>query len=189
MGAYFNPGNESFKGDVRSRIYVDKTGLINVLNKRIDTAERCVAVSHARRFGKSQAAGMIDAYYSKGSNSRELFAPFEIAKADDFDTYLNKYNVIHVDVSSANDYFTDGLVEFISNKIITEIKKEIGGEETIDYSQPINFVLKSVYEYTGDSFVIIIDEWDCIIRNHADRQDLVHEYLQFLHSLFKSEES
>jgi len=36
--------------------------------------------------------------------------------------------------------------------------------------------------------VIIIDEWDCVIRNSDDRE-LVHKYLQFLHSLFKSEES
>ncbi|MFQ9113565.1 MAG: AAA family ATPase [Butyribacter sp.] len=37
-------------------------------------------------------------------------------------------------------------------------------------------------------FVIIIDELDCVIRN-SDDKELVHSYLQFLHSLFKSEES
>ena len=36
--------------------------------------------------------------------------------------------------------------------------------------------------------MIIIDEWDCVVRNSTD-QDLIHQYLQFLHSLFKSEES
>ena len=46
-----------------------------------------------------------------------------------------------------------------------------------------------VYRMSGKPFVIIIDEWDCVVRNHADRPDLVHTYLQFLHSLFKSEES
>ena len=45
-----------------------------------------------------------------------------------------------------------------------------------------------IYEKTGIPFVIIIDEWDCVIRNSND-QALVHKYLQFLHSLFKSEES
>lgn len=28
MGTYFNPGNESFTKDCKSRIYVDKTGLL-----------------------------------------------------------------------------------------------------------------------------------------------------------------
>ena len=37
-------------------------------------------------------------------------------------------------------------------------------------------------------FVIIIDELDCVIRN-SDDKELVHSYLQFLHSIFKSEES
>ena len=66
MGVYFNPKNGSFTGDKNSRIYVDKTGLLEYLNGLLGTSGRCVAVSHARRFGKSHAAGMIDAYYSLG---------------------------------------------------------------------------------------------------------------------------
>ena len=46
----------------------------------------------------------------------------------------------------------------------------------------------SIYKKNKIPFVIIIDEWDCIIRNSEDKE-LVHQYLQFLHSLFKSEES
>ena len=46
----------------------------------------------------------------------------------------------------------------------------------------------SIYQKTNTPFVIIIDEWDCVIRN-SDDKELVHKYLQFLHSLFKSEES
>ena len=64
MGVYFNPGNESFKQARNSMIYVDKTCLLEYLNLKISTENKCLAVSHARRFGKSHAAGMIDAYYS-----------------------------------------------------------------------------------------------------------------------------
>lgn len=46
----------------------------------------------------------------------------------------------------------------------------------------------SIYQKTNIPFVIIIDEWDCVIRNSNDKE-LIHRYLQFLHSLFKSEES
>ena len=186
MGIYFNPGNASYRGDVNSRIYVDKTGLLGVLNKKIGSAERCVAISHARRFGKSQAAGMIDAYYSKGSDSHELFADKEIAKSPDFETYLNKYNVIHLDVSSFTDSFTDNVVEKITEYLYDDFKEAL---PDIDYSKAVNSVLSQIFIKTGIPFVIIIDEWDCIIRNMADNQRLVHEYLQFLHTLFKSEES
>ena len=73
MGIYFNPGNGSFTEDKNSQIYVDKTELLKFLNKRLKTNGKCIAVSHARRFGKSHAAGMIDAYYSLGSDSSKLF--------------------------------------------------------------------------------------------------------------------
>ncbi len=56
--------------------------------------------------------------------------------------------------------------------------------------QDFSSILSDVYEKSGNiKFVIIIDEWDCIVRNNADDPELVHEYLQFLHSLFKSKES
>lgn len=32
MGVYFNPGNQSFTSDKFSKIYIDKTGLLEYLN-------------------------------------------------------------------------------------------------------------------------------------------------------------
>ena len=83
MGVYFNPGNESFTQARNSRVYVDKTGLLEQLNNRLSTEDKCLAVSHARRFGKSHAAGMIDAYYSLGSDSEKLFEDTKIAQNPD----------------------------------------------------------------------------------------------------------
>ena len=187
MGTYFNPGNESFKKAINSRIYIDKTGLLAYTNRVLGTEENCIAVSHARRFGKSQAARMIDAYYSLGSDSKELFSKFEIAKEPDFLEHLNKYNVIHLDISSFTDYYKENLVEKIVEYLCDEFKKEY--VEGVDYQKSIQAILKQIYEISKVPFVIIIDEWDCVVRNHADSPELVHEYLQFLHSLFKSEES
>lgn len=187
MGTYFNPDNESFRQDINSRIYVDKTGLIEELNQVLGTSEKCIALSHARRFGKSQAAGMIDAYYSLGSDSKELFSKYEISKKPDFEEHLNKYNVIHIDVSSFTDSYKDKLVENIWRMLYNEMKEVY--EDLMEASSTVGAVLMQVYKKSGRPFVIILDEWDCVVRNHADRPDLVHEYLQFLHSLFKSEES
>lgn len=187
MGTYFNPGNESMTRAVNSRIYVDKTGLLSLTNEVLRTEENCIAVSHARRFGKSQAAGMIDAYYSIGSDSRELFAPYEIATSPDFEKHLNKYNVIHLDISSIADFHKDDLIDEIKKRLFEEFKEVYG--DAIDDTKDLHVVIDSIYEISNKTFVIIIDEWDCVVRNHADRPDLVHEYLQFLHSLFKSEES
>ena len=129
---------------------------------------------------------MIDAYYSLGCDSSILFDNTKIAANADYKKYMNKYNVIHLDVSSFWDDFKDNLVEKIKEYIIDDFKKSFNDE--IDYSKKFSVILMSVYQKTTIPFVIIIDEWDCVIRN-SDDKELVHSYLQFLHSLFKSEES
>ncbi len=186
MGVYFNPSNESFAKDRNYKIYIDKTGLLEHLNESIGTPKNCIALSHARRFGKSHAAGMIDAYYSLGCDSTKLFEGTEIAESSDFKKYMNKYNVIHLDISSFWDFYKDNIVEKIVEYIYKDFKKSFGDE--LDYQDNISYVLMEIYQKTNIPFVIIIDEWDCVIRNSNDKE-LVHKYLQFLHSLFKSEES
>ena len=186
MGIYFNPGNESFKQAKNSMIYVDKTGLIGELNKRLSTENKCFAVSHARRFGKSHAAGMIDAYYSRGCDSTKLFEDTQIAKNADNKRYMNKYNVIHLDISTFWDEFKSNVIEKIIEYVYKDFKVEFDNE--IDYHDSFSYNLMMIYQKTKIPFVIIIDEWDCVIRN-SDDSELVHKYLQFLHSVFKSEES
>ena len=186
MGTYFNPNNESFTRDKNSKIYIDKTGLLEYLNDVICTNSNCIAVSHARRFGKSHAAGMIDAYYSRGCDSCELFKDTEIATKDNFKKHLNQYHVIHLDIASFWDFNKENIVEKITEYIYKDFKIVFGDE--LDYQDNISYVLMQIYQMTNIPFVIIIDEWDCVIRNSEDKE-LVHKYLQFLHSLFKSEES
>lgn len=113
MGVYFNPNNGSFTKDRNYKIYVDKTELLKYLNESIETPRNCIAVSHARRFGKSHAAGMIDAYYSLGSDSAKLFEGTKIATDPDYKKYLNQYNVIHLDISSVWDFHKEDLMRFI----------------------------------------------------------------------------
>ena len=156
------------------------------MNESIGTPKNCIALSHARRFGKSHAAGMIDAYYSRGCDSSKLFDDTKIAESADYRKYMNQYNVIHLDISSFWDFYKDNIVEKIVEYICDDIREEY--EDQIDYSKMIHSVLMSVYRISNIPFVIIIDEWDCVIRNSNDKE-LVHKYLQFLHSLFKSEES
>lgn len=186
MGVYFNPSNESYKRARNSQIFVDKTGLLEILNRRVFTENNCIALSHARRFGKSHAAGMIDAYYSRGCDSSVLFDDTKIAESADYKKHLNKYNVIHIDVSTFWDSYKKNIIEKIIEYICRDFEEEFSDE--LNYEDSISYVLMTVYKKTNTPFVIIIDEWDCVIRNSED-EELVHRYLQFLHSLFKSEES
>lgn len=65
MGIYLNPENDEYKRAINSEIYVDKTELIAVTNRKLNTEHQNICVSRPRRFGKSMAANMLVAYYCK----------------------------------------------------------------------------------------------------------------------------
>lgn len=98
MGRYLNQGNEYFQESVNSEIYIDKTGLIEYTNRVMNTQQGYVCVSRPRRFGKSMAANMLTAYYSRGCDSEELFSNYTISKSKDYSKYRNKYNTISLNM-------------------------------------------------------------------------------------------
>ena len=79
MGIYLNPENENFRRTLSAPVYVDKTMMISVTNRFIDTGNNYVCMSRPRRFGKTIAGNMLSAYYSKGCDSSELFKNLKIA--------------------------------------------------------------------------------------------------------------
>ena len=96
MGRFVNPDNSAFQVALNSRIYVDKTGLIESTNSVLDTTNAYICNSRPRRFGKSYAANMLVAYYSKGVDSEQMFSGLQISREADFKKHLNKYDVIRV---------------------------------------------------------------------------------------------
>ena len=84
MGLYLDQGNDACRIAVNDDIYEDKTGMIALLNQRINKNKRYVCVSRPRRFGKSMAADMLAAYYGKGCSSRELFEGLKNKFSDSF---------------------------------------------------------------------------------------------------------
>lgn len=125
MGVYLNPGNEGFQSAVRSKIYIDKTGLLEYTNSVMDTEQRYICVSRPRRFGKSITAEMLVAYYDKSCDSKELFQGFEISNSEDFTKHLNQYDVIHVDVNYFYGQSTTAMemVKNIQRFVIEELKE------------------------------------------------------------------
>ena len=98
MGIYVNPGNKAFVRALNSEIYIDKTDLITVVNNRIDTMNCYLCVSRPRRFGKSMAADMLTAYYSRGCNSAALFEGRKAKTGEAFQEHLNRHHVIRLDI-------------------------------------------------------------------------------------------
>lgn len=187
MGIYLNPNNENFKKITSADIYVDKTMMISVLNRFIETAREYVCVSRPRRFGKTIAGNMISAYYSKGADSRKLFAPYKISRDPGFETNLNKLNVIKIDMNSEyqNAKNKDTMLDRLQDKLLTEFTKQFP-DIAFDGDDSTGDCILKAYAEKGEKFVIIIDEYDVLVREEVSRQ-LFTQYLGFLNGLFKSD--
>ena len=186
MGKFVNPDNSAFQNAVNGKIYIDKTGLIEITNSYINTPQEFICNSRPRRFGKSMAANMLAAYYSKGCNSKELFAGLEISKHADYEKYLNKYDVIHFDVQWCQMMVASAeeTVSFISKNILKELREIYGDVISADVNMVAD-ALADINAATGNKFVIIIDEWDVLIRDEVNNKAVQEEYINFLRGLFK----
>ena len=200
MGTYINKGNSEFR-DIVTHEYVDKTSLIPLINATLNSERRYSCVTRSRRFGKSIAAKMLCAYYDKSCDSRELFVGLKAEKEKSFDTYLNKYYVLYLDVTSftARPEFRTNIVRIIQEKMINEIKNVFPDVKYEDQSDLMD-VLSAIHEATGEKFLFIIDEWDAICREFPSRQKMkgdpetvtptiMDEYVMLLRRLFKTQDS
>ena len=186
MGIYVNPDNEAFLTSLNTKPYVDKSSLIGVLNENVNTNHANICVSRPRRFGKTMAVEMAYAYYSKGCDSRKLFEKLEFSKSEGWDRYLNKFNVIRLDLISFfdRDGTTEDKLKLLNNKVLHELKKEFNSIDLSDAKDIID-AISVISNETKEKFVIIIDEYDFPIRTRATSQDL-KPYLSFLNRLFKN---
>lgn len=186
MGIYLNPNNTDFQRALNSEIYVDKSMLIEYTNKEFFTEQGFICVSRPRRFGKSMAANMLTAYYSKGCDSREMFSGLKIAKSESFEKHLNKYNVIHINMVDflGRSKSIDDMLDYLSKRILHELKKEYSDVDCFDWNDLIS-VLAEIFVDKNVPFVFIIDEWDCIFRVHKNDTESQTTYLNFIRNLLK----
>lgn len=186
MGNYLNPGNEGFHKIVNSEIYIDKTGMLKYTNKVLNTMQGYLCVSRPRRFGKSMAASMLAAYYSRGCESEKLFSSFEIAKSGDFKKYLNQYDTIFLNMqeflSQSRD--VEEMLDLIRRSVLWELLEEYPDFRYFDNTN-LTRTIQDVYGKTGCPFVIIIDEWDCVFREYKTDRVAQERYLDFLRDLMK----
>jgi hypothetical protein len=184
MGTYIDKGNSDFS-QVLNSTYVDKSGLISVVNETLFTEQRRSCVTRSRRFGKSMAANMLCAYYDRSCDSRSLFEPLEISKDPSFEKYLNKFPVIKLDITDFTTIHKDdpNLIDIIQEELKSDVRKAYPGVVPDDFNKDFMEMLIHINQATGDSFIMIIDEWDAICRESCDAT--VEAYLNWLRRMFK----
>ena len=164
MGIYLNPPADAFAAILKKNIYVDKSGLISYTNSVLNSSRMLTCFSRPRRFGKSYAAKMLAAYYSRGADSDILFL--------DIAWFISISESIQNTVSE------------MQNSVIDELKSAFPGTvgDTV-HSLPV--ALLQISAKTGRKFFIIIDEWDALFREAESDEALQKSYIQLLRALFK----
>ncbi|MDE7423287.1 MAG: ATP-binding protein [Lachnospiraceae bacterium] len=188
MGIYLNPDNEGFKEAIRSEIYVDKTGLIGCTNNLINTEQKYICVSRPRRFGKSMALKMLVAYYGCDSDSADLFKGYKIEEEDSYKEHLNKYDVIFLNMQQFLIEAAPGkATEYLEQEVLAELNEEYGEFLEACNIAGLASALRKIYVKTKKKFVFLIDEWDCIMRERQESEELQKQYLDFLRNLLKDQ--
>ena len=179
---FVNVDNRLFQR-VRNSEYVDKSELIALTNNVIDTEEQFICVTRPRRFGKSVTVKMLNAYYSKGCDSKALFSDLKIASSPDFEKHLNQHDVIYLDMTEFADNKDNGnmYLENLDTDVVSELKDTYPEcfDKDKDYSLPeAIFCLKK-------RFIFIIDEWDFVFREYPNNSNLHEHFIDLLRALFK----
>ena len=189
MGTYINKGNEGFRRALNG-IYVDKTEMIGVINKTLDTERSLTCLTRCRRFGKTMAVDMLRAYYDKSCDSRQLFSGLDVEKCDSFDLHLNKYPVLNLDVTDfVTKYSHDpNIVSYIQEEILSELL-DVYPEIVRSATDDLMNILKKIYDLTHEKFIMLIDEWDAICREFEKDSKVMDEYVNLLRRLFKGSNS
>lgn len=184
MGIYLNPNNTAFRESVDKEIYVDKSLLIKKVWSNAKKINKYICISRPRRFGKSTDANMLTAYFSKGCDSRALFDDLKISQWEDYEKHLNRHNVIHINMqeflSSSSD--VADMTEYIYEEIADELNDCF---EIETRRKDLSALLNKIHAKTGETFIFVIDEWDCIFREYKEDREAQKKYLDYLRLLLK----
>lgn len=84
MGSYLNPGNLSFRGSLRSKIYVDKSELIARTNESLCTEQKYICVMPSKKIRKINWPLICSpAYYDRSEDhNRNYFKILLSVKTD-----------------------------------------------------------------------------------------------------------
>ena len=188
MGTYINLGNAGFQR-VRNSEYVDKSGLIAIVNSTLFTERSFSCVSRSRRFGKSIAAKMLNAYYDWSCDSRHLFADLAIASDPSFEKHLNKYPVIFLDLTDFTTRFKDdSIMEHVQQELMADVHNAFSDIPVMDDDDLMAYLIR-VNESTQQPFIFIIDEWDAICREFKAGTHAMDEFVNWLRRMFKGSNS
>ena len=206
MGAYhryLNTDPFGFRECCEDTNYVDKTGLIGYVNQCVGRKGKLLLVSRPRRFGKTYAAQMLQAYYTIGYDTESLFKDRVIHRMDPELTNRGAFDVIYIDMIRVRGFARSeqailddkakkegkkpeqlDWIDYLSDSIIRELG-DAYGEDVISEKSLVQTLINTVQK-NGRKIVWICDEWDNFFREPTEDPNAQRNYIELIRGLFKS---
>ncbi len=180
-----NTSGDGFCESIKGEYFVDKSQLIAFTNRKLGTKDKWICVSRPRRFGKTFALEMLDAYYTKNGDAEELFQGLKIKESGDFYKHLNKHNVISINFAK---YFEssascNGGISVLCKHLMKDLTAEY--PDCIEEGMDLSLTFDVIHQEKGEKFIFLIDEWDSIFRYRKGETKEQENFLGFLKDLFK----
>jgi hypothetical protein len=104
---------------------------------------------------------------------------------------LNKYNVLYFNAARLLCYpfASPGktLLETANDYLCDDLETQFSQLKDKDYNRRLDFMLMDIYDQTGVGFIIVIDEWDSVLRDSYISAQEQKAYINYLRTLLKEQ--
>ena len=181
---FFNKPFLKFRKLASDKGYIDRTSMIEHLNMIMGTKDKYLCVTAETSSGKTGMSDMIYTYYSDTIDTDNIFNKLYVSKSDLYARHLNCHNVIYITLRPSNHGKNayDKFICKIEENIIKDLERTYK-DVKITYNNTLRNNLNKIYLRTGEKFIILIDEWDYILRDDNFSKENKKSYFQFLSEL------
>jgi len=183
-----NIEKNEFKLAFETDYFIDKSELISKINTIINKKDRFLCITRPRRFGKTINAMMLESYYSKNANFKNIFDKLKISDSESCLTHLNNHNVVYLQLNELPDVSSNVTYDDFINRyknILFEDIEELWPNIKFDKNKALSDVFNKISTEINEGFIFIIDEWDFIFNNNLFSKEERDKYLLFLKDLLK----
>ncbi len=177
MGYYLNPSSPKYEKLKKSKVFVDKTDIFEILNENLGKEKSFFCLSRPRCFGKSVTAQMICSYYARCQDSSSLFDNLKIASFDDYKKHLNQHDVAFNQMQQWYDGYSFKDVPHIynPNSVVnaTTYKKYISYRTKTENFESLQEYIDMNMEGLRDDIVKLIAGEDVIVDVSTFSNDMV----------------
>lgn len=202
MGVYLNSKNPFglFLDEASGTYFIDKSGILEELMPLASTnsnivepgeyakgrSNKFICITRPRRFGKTVVASMIASFFSKGITSRDLFQNLKIGQSINFESHINKHNVIYISFNEIpqNCSSYQQYIHRIEHRFRNDLQKAFPQVKS-DNSTAVWDLLSDIYEEEDARFIFVLDEWDYIFHRTFVTAKDQENFIEFLSNLLK----